>query len=189
VIKNKLGTGIALTAFGGFVTFMLSKSRAPADGVLVMLIAMGPVPLAIGLGLLLWHLAPSFLEKRYGAPEIAIEPQRPRIGDDLVVVVRLVPKRDVAISLVKLSLVAEERVVEESSDGSDTVLTILDEQGREVAGRALSSGEEATFGARFPIPKIARTSPGGRVRWTVHARIAYDDSPDWTGEHDVDVIA
>ncbi|NUO47449.1 MAG: hypothetical protein HOV80_01190 [Polyangiaceae bacterium] len=186
MIRNKLGTGVGLSAFGGFVTFMLAKSNGAEGATLALVVVMGPLLLAIGLGLILWHVAPTLVEKRFGAPEIAVDPQRARIGDELTIVVRLVPKRDVVVSLVKISLFAEERV---DQDDSDTIVTVLDEQEREVMGRALAAGEEATFGAKFTIPKIERTSPSGRVRWTVRGHIAIDGSADWQGDHDVDVVA
>jgi hypothetical protein len=176
-----LVAGLGFSAMGLWVLSTLLSGPTPAGALLVVVPAFGVGFLALGIHLVRKALGPSIAEGRFGVPEIACDPERPTMGGDLVVKVRLRPTRDVEVEQVIVDLLAYDVTMQEQDDRRVEQESEVHSDPRTVSGARLTAGKRKTFKARFAVPKVW-ASVEGRLRWRVRVRVEYRGGPAWENE-------
>ncbi len=179
-----LGAGILPVIGYIVITAMFGAVAAP-----VVLLLFSLVPIIGGLYWFIWRFLPKFA---LGNVEYSINPERASPGGDVAGELVIHPRKNVNINGIKMTFIAEEKVVSGSGTNRSTHSNVFFQKETTLQGEGvLQAGQTHRIPVSVTLPDDAPYTidlSDNKLIWSTVLRIDIPRWPDWTSTKAIDVV-
>ena len=147
---------------------------------------------AVGIGLIVWGLAPTLRALKVSPPEIDVSSDAVRLGESFDVSYRQTFKAPLDVDFVKFTFVMRETAIYRRGTDTYTEKHEIPIAKEGQPGRTYKAGEELSLHYRFVVPKDGMHTFVGnnnRIEWLIKVHVSIARWPDVQEEYPVRVLA